>query len=697
MKLYLYETEVLRQKGSALRGMIRNSSTPILDLLVRESIQNSLDAADSDLRHRFVSVDYITGHFDKKQLNKELSGISLNSRPEWSNTFIAIRDSGTTGLTGSFKDETGNLYKLVFGIYEAQQASGAGGCWGVGKTIYFRIGTGLVIYYSRVRTSNGDYESLLSVAFVEDETKKDALLPPASDGMKYGIAWWGDSVRGMKRVRETRNESVINRVLESFGIKPYKEKQTGTTIIIPFTDENALLKNNQPEREDGNRATPFWTSSIPEYLKYSVQKWYSSRLGNARYPFGKRLNVNINGEAFDPKRDMEPFFQLTQALYNKAVLSLVGDPEADNIHYKDVELFCEVIKLRKQIDPTDAGCVAFAKVNRKDLLMDPPCNYPNPYEYIHSIVGERDSGKPIILFCRKPGMVVSYATDGGWTEGILKTEENTFLIAFFVLNSAAKLRKTSFELLLEDYVRKSEQADHLSWDDYTILEDNLRPSIIEKIKSNTAKKIESSVREAEEDADTISDTGLSNRLGGLLLPPEGFGRRPSVQGTVQPGPSGGGGSGIGGGGGSSVRRNVRYSYKITDFTAEGLVLHIRVSSGSKKAMNFGVNIDADSTIGSISALDWLKEMGITFPFAISSVTIVISKLGSDKIPFEYPVQISSVSESGPFSVTPRSTGPGGCFGLYFEFSDEEEHSFEVNLVLNIAVHRKDIRPSLSFD
>ena len=698
MKIYLYETEVLRQKGSALRGMIRNSSTPLLDLLVRESVQNSLDAADPRIGSTFVNVEYTTGRFRKDLLDRELDGISLYSRPSWSDTFIAICDSGTTGLTGSFDDDSGNLSKLVFGIYEAQQASGAGGCWGVGKTVYFRIGTGLVIYYSRIKKENGEFESLMSVAFVEDETRTDALLPSASDGKKYGIAWWGDPVPGKKRVRETHDMGTINRILKAFDMLPYEGNKTGTAIIIPFTDEKALLANNQPEREDGSPA-PYWTASISSYIRYSVQKWYSARLCNRKYP-GKRLSLTINGNIFDPKRDMEPFFRLTQVLYNRAVLERDGSEDADKVSFEDVSIACEEVRINSQIDPNTAGYVAFAKVNRRDLGMNPPDNRPGPYEYIKSVVGEKDQGKPVLLFCRKPGMAVSYATDGDWTNSIPKTGEDEFLVAYFVLNGTPTLKKSSLNLSLEDYVRKSEQADHLSWDDYTIMEDNLRPSIIEKIKGNTAKKIEAAMREVEEDTETTSETGLSNRLGGLLLPPMGFGRRPSSRtdnpGKDQGNPHDGGGRG---GGISSVRKNVRYTYRITEFKADGLCLLIHISTvGARRSSSFGLSIDAETVNGSISSEEWLKETGVQFPFSISGAEIAFTRLDGEKILSSYSLGAPvAVSESGPLTVRPRINGTGSCIGLYLEFNDHEAHSYDVNLIVDVSVLRKDIRPSLSFD
>ena len=50
MKIEIAEPGRMTQSGSSLLKLIQNNKTPILDLLVRESIQNSLDAQKDKLR-----------------------------------------------------------------------------------------------------------------------------------------------------------------------------------------------------------------------------------------------------------------------------------------------------------------------------------------------------------------------------------------------------------------------------------------------------------------------------------------------------------------------------------------------------------------------------------------------------------------------------------------------------------------------
>ena len=197
MKIEIAEPGRMTQSGSSLLKLIQNNNMPILDLLVRESIQNSLDAKNE--KDPYVTVEFYTGQFDKKILNSELEGITdaLNERFWKQNyNYIAVRDSNTVGLTGKLHydevidNQYGNLLKLIYEISKPQEMEGAGGSWGLGKTVYFRVGIGLVIYYSRIINECGEFESRLAASFVENEMFDDSIIPALSGKSKRCIAWW---------------------------------------------------------------------------------------------------------------------------------------------------------------------------------------------------------------------------------------------------------------------------------------------------------------------------------------------------------------------------------------------------------------------------------------------------------------------------------------------------------------------------
>lgn len=678
MKLEVYSAQKLSQKGSSLKKMIQNNDMPVLDLLVRESIQNSLDAKDDSSEAKFVRVDFNYGSFDRDALNWELDGVDLTRKPMWGNQFLSISDRNTVGLTGSIEDKGSNLYKLVFGIMDAQQASGAGGSWGIGKTVYFRVGVGMVLYYSRIKTEYG-YESLLSAAFVEDETSDESLLP-AVNGQKYGIAWWGDEISTSSHsVHETRDPYCIERVLNAFNLSPYVNKETGTIIIIPFIDEDYLLSHNQPAREDGVPA-PLWMSSLKDYLRLSVQKWYIARLNNRKYVHGKYLNVSINGKAIGPD-DIEPFFKLTQRLYNKASLSIVNSPEVDNIQYADAEINSLEIRVNSQIYPNCAGYVAYTKVNRKQLEMTFPDNKPSPYEYINSTVDEEDFGRPILMFCRKPGMVVSYETEGKWLKAVPKTSDDEYVIAWFVLNPQPKL--TSADISLEDYVRRSEMADHSSWDDCAL--ESQKPAIISRIQKGVSRKLGEAFEDVKDDIGKKTDTGLGTLLGRVLLPPEGFGSKASS--PPQPSASS-----------STTRKSVRYSYSVLKFIPGGMLLVLSIKTGKKKVTGCGFSLEMDSIRGTISALDWESEMGLSLPFCINAakLSMIIDDNQNTKEEL-WDIIKGDDSQLGQLIIKQRLTGEGDWYGIEFSFSDGEAHSANIAVVIGVSIRRKDVKPSLSFD
>ena len=531
MKIEIAEPGRMTQSGSSLLKLIQNNNMPILDLLVRESIQNSLDAKNG--KDSYVTVEFFTGKFNKFLLNKELDGIthSLNKK-YWKDEYkyIAVRDSNTVGLTGKLHydevtdNQYGNLLKLIYEISKPQEAEGAGGSWGLGKTVYFRVGIGLVIYYSRIIKQEGVYESRLAASLVENEMDTYSLIPAIPGKSKRGIAWWGQEI-GSNKTKPVTDEQYIKEVLDIFDIEPYEGELTGTTIIIPYIDEQMLLKNNQIEYKDGEDESicPFWRSSIEEYLRIAIQRWYAPRLNNTKYPYGEFLRAKVNKRGIGME-DMEPAFQVVQSLYNKAISNEVM---SDILLNDGVECKVEDIILRKVLETTKAGTIAYTKVHRKILKTEYPNNKPEPYIYFNCEVRDKEKNKPVLFFTRKPGMIVSYEDVGNWVDGINSSNKDEFIFAIFVLNSENKLANTTEVYSLEEYVRKSEMADHTSWRDFSI--GNVNPRIVSKVQGQVNNKISKQFSIEEEDITNRLNSGLGKMFGDLLLPPENFGKKPIIQ------------------------------------------------------------------------------------------------------------------------------------------------------------------------
>lgn len=548
MKIEVAEHGRMSESGSSLLRLIQNQDIPLLDLVVRESIQNSLDAANKS--YNSVDVDITVGEFQSNELNRHFECVEngLNRRFPSSKgkySFISFRDRNTVGLTGPVRyddlrnNEFGNLLKLVYEICKPQQNEGAGGSWGLGKTIYFRLGIGLVIYYSRIE-ENGKYQSRLAACLVEDETKEDSLIQHRG-GVKRGIAWWGkeDELRSKSTV-PLDNENEIEKILSVFGLVPYSENQTGTTVIIPYVDKDALLaevyaKNDVAEQK------PYWASSVEEYLRIAIQRWYAPRLLNPKYLYGKYLSVWFNGLNFtEPKAklkvsDMLPTFRLIRDFYILAQGGKIEDTSLVSEH--NLECSVEKIELRGVLNSIVAGNLVFGKFTRSQMLMDHPYNNKSPYQQITNVDVDMEGGNgPIIMYTRRPGMIVGYDYDGTWTHRMPKSGPDEFIIGLFVANTENTLKhisdpRTGAAMSLEEYIRQGEKADHASWTDRNIKGHN--PRIITKVQQGIINKIKKQYNESVKVNFERQNIGLGHALANLLLPAEDFGSLP----TPSPGPN----------------------------------------------------------------------------------------------------------------------------------------------------------------
>lgn len=536
MKIEIAEHGRMTESGSSLLRLIQNQDIPLLDLLVRESVQNSLDAtADPGSP---VQVDMRVGEFVIADLNRHLEKIEAGLNHRYTgktHKYIAVRDCNTVGLTGPVRysdvkqNQFGNLLKLVYEISKPQSNEGAGGSWGLGKTIYFRLGIGLVLYYSRM-FQDGKYISRLAACLVEDETQADALIPNKG-GVKRGIAWWGkrDGIAANDTV-PIENEAEIEKVLRVFDIAPYQGKDTGTTIIIPYIDEKSLLREAYAINEEEENK-PYWANTVADYLKIALQRWYAPRLLNPQYPYGSWLQPSINGQR------MKVSGMLSTFRYIRELYRIATDVQTDDESWlveQGVEYHCESIDLRGVLDATSAGKFAYAKFTRKQLQMEPPINQKSPYQQIQNIFVPMENGNgPIIAYTRRPGMIVGYDYDSTWTHRMPKSNADEYIIGLFVANSNNTLKnivdpKSGKKMTIEEYIRQGEKADHASWTDRNISGQN--PKIIANIQKHVINKIKKRYTETVKDNYERQNIGLSHALANILLPESDFGTAPNTPG-----------------------------------------------------------------------------------------------------------------------------------------------------------------------
>lgn len=608
--------------GSVTLKSLQNENVPELDLLVREAIQNSSDASLTQPGPAFA-VNFTAKTFCPAQFNSFLTDIEdyLNSRfPGESAHFLEIRDVMTSGLTGHIKkkdikkDDHGNFFKLIYDTGKRQTQSGAGGNWGFGKSVYYRVGIGIVIFYSRIKTDEG-YQSRLIVTLVEDESKKnpdgsDATILNRLEPKSAGKAWWG--IRDGEDLLPITDEEFIAPVLDIFGLKPFKGTETGTSVIIPYIDPQALLDDVIPadaEIKDDVREhmETVWTTELADYLRLAIQKWYAPKIQNTelRNIIGcdkKMLIASVNNVSMQ-RQKMLPFFRLVQELYTTALARTFGS-EYKSTWLSQIE--CMAVNIQKYFEGgTTSGYVAAVRVTRDELNCGQ--NVLSPYVYIGKYEAEGGTSEPIVMFSRDPGMVIDYSITGPWVKNISAPEsDDEFLFAFYMPDTKKKLKSglpVAPEIeTLGDYLRDCEASDHMGWDDPAKMQ------IVTRIQKNTVNQINQKFSKGSEIKVDATASKLAAKLGRSLLPRVGYGKKK---------PSGGG---SGSGGGGAKMKNL--DFEILSMTVSGKEIEIPFClkfAHSKKAAEFELIVASEG--GWITPSSWQNDIGTAFPASIESFIV----------------------------------------------------------------------------
>lgn len=552
------EIKVLKNEGFTLSGSgvlraFQNERMPSLDLLIRESIQNSMDAKRED--KNFVKEEINVDQFNIKglltffpQIDKLLQ---IKARLGY-NKYISISDKNTVGLTGITRIQDiegtnwGRFLSLVEGVAKPQENQGAGGSWGYGKTVYYRIGIGLVIFYSRI-FENNEYKSRLMACLVENEKDENSILNYVKQyNAKTGVAWWGaKDDKYEESVIPIEDEDEIQGILSCFNLKIYEGDETGTSIIIPFVNESKLLNNTTASHIDDCNI-PYWCRTLEDYLSFAVQKWYPTKIMNregasnywkdtnicekktTKIEANPWLDLHINGEQFR-KDAMLPLFNVIQDLYNYAIKE---DYESE------YDIKTEQIAIKNIFTQNKpAGKLVYVNLTKKELKMLEPDNEESPYTQINNDRIEDESNTNVIItFCRKPGMILKYSTNDEWTNGIINPKEDTYVIALFVPNGYNEIEVTDdgkkYNIDLEEYLRASEEADHNNWTD--IGEFNYKNikkidvsglKIVLKIQKSIKSKLKNELKIEEKETTISVGTVLSRQLTKWFLPKKGFGSK----------------------------------------------------------------------------------------------------------------------------------------------------------------------------
>ena len=278
------------------------------------------------------------------------------------------------------------------------------------------------------------------------------------------------------------------------------------------------------------------------------------------------------------------------------------------------------IKIIKYLQDNIAGTVAFAKVPREALGMTAPMNKYEPYMYLNCEIRDSEVNYPIVCFTRKPGMIVSYKNVGAWVSSITPTAKDSYIIGIFVLNSWNEMKNSPTPKSLEEYVRKSEMADHTSWSDWS--EGTYNPRIITKIQNGVNRLISREFAPENRGPAPKEKSGLGKFLGDMILPPEGFGRLAESE-KDKKSPSAGA---------ANKGRRFRVENDRIRYFAESMIVPVIIDSGTKnKLSRVSFEIQVDSEVKRMSIGEWEQKMGLQTPFALKNCRIDIETIDGKKV------------------------------------------------------------------
>lgn len=616
MKYYDLRLQPMQESGAFLLRALQNEETPLLDLLVRESVQNALDAGRNGNQGLPVSVDF---HIREHSLDAIASTFSegmnlqmLGKRYPRTPKLLEIRDSNTEGLTGPMTFDSveangqhGNFLKLVFEIGRTRTDEGAGGSWGLGKTCYFRMGAGLVIYYSRIKAAEG-YEERLVASLVEDENRVDRLQLTT----KTGIAWWGAN----DRLQAITAPEHIHNILKSLGAQPFSGKTTGTAIIIPLLKENLIPVF---DHEDG--PAPWWHSSYENYVNVAIQRWFSTRLDNPFFASGRYLSASVNGMEI-ASADMLPIFRACQCLYDRAIEQV--PEEGDYLTSRGIksdEVLRKAIQLRGEfVASSHAGWLLGVALTSRQLQMEAPSNEPSPETCIFSRPSSGAPHRPMVTYMRSPGMNICWddsIDSRGWAGGFAGFADGRYVVALFVpdseqelLPSAARGLRSSIQNL-EGYLRSCERADHSAWVDVN------GGRVVEKIRGQCGRILKDFGVPSLPSVTVKPSMRMSRKLAELVLPSRGFGGDGRFGKATTP-PS------IGQGSRKGVVASPELDITQVRYGASSIVMKWCLRWGLvQPSMPREITISVDSESGPIPFEAWFLSGLGTFPFRLESPLI----------------------------------------------------------------------------
>jgi len=538
---------------------------PMIDrmsVFLRETAQNAWDARlkpEGDVDFSVEIGTFTTAR--SKKIKSEVFPVTayaakltenIHSFCEPGKPYVIVRDANTIGLAGPTEANAPgrrrNFTSFIRNVGQdeaASTASGRGGTFGFGKTVFFRVSKARTfIAYSRTEDAEGHTVSRLmgvSLSRVNDTLHQYT-----------GRHWWGVAPAGQER-KQGFNQPLTGKaaddLAEAIGFTRYAEKSSGTSIMVIGPEFGLSEEQDLWESAEGR-------GRIAQLMQETLTFWYWPRSMGGGERKG-RLNASIHAEgkalpisATEAKYPIPVFADCFAALQEK----LGGEDPDPNLYVKIFE-----IKGRAQ----RLGLLAIAKRayrKRETHAIDLVENHP-----LRAMIQAGDDEKNgaetnpschHVALIREPGQVVRYLPT------VECTQNGMEYAAVFLLAPNGKDKDE-----IREHIKKSEPPSHDDW--------SKEERWAQLIVSEVSRCVASFAAPPSATQGSISDRAgkISLLLGNLWDSGEGRGG----------GDGGGGGGGGGGGDGEGKTSTCKWEQELTLHAGKPHILYtIQISPKIKK-------------------------------------------------------------------------------------------------------------------
>ena len=234
------ETEVTQ------RDQFSNDEVDLSETIVRESIQNSLDAAVDDPSRIKVTFrwldkshglepDFLKQIFDEQLKHAKEAGLDTDSIDFDNPTALVIEDFGTKGLTGSIREKDEENFSDFWRRHGKSHKTGKSrGRWGLGKLVYSTTSQLGAFFGATHRAED-------SSVHVMGQT---VLNLRKVDGKEYPPHGFFADIEGEDLYSEIpvpiKDNDLVERFVSQFSLQ--RKAANGLSVVIPFPNPNFSIE-----------------------------------------------------------------------------------------------------------------------------------------------------------------------------------------------------------------------------------------------------------------------------------------------------------------------------------------------------------------------------------------------------------------------------------------------------------------------